>query len=367
MRGPELNWEDHNSVSRDLKSPAHQRLRRGVDYAENLLRSNDISSQEVAKPAGNPTPEMYNDNFGGEHDSQEGRIPDDVMKSQHLVFDADAYNRALGIEARNTARKDSVAATAAAESGVVRRIQHYQTVFAPQMPNQDMMKNPIPYEKVEAPRYLWSGLLPPSSFGLRSFNGYAPSYNNVWSAYTSIVEYAPQGDHCLKDVTRKKREASPRAQKKKRVEYVEQQAAEEQQQPQQQEVRDPGYQEFFVEDLSRTAATGPRIFKLKVRKGGVAIAGPGGIATAGSGGTAIVGPGGTAYTTQDGTAVVGPGGRVIEIPSNFHTTKIEARTSQNPDEVYIPPGGRILANGPFVYYGKHHNGAMAFNPIVERL
>ncbi|CAH0386585.1 unnamed protein product [Bemisia tabaci] len=72
-------------------------------------------------------------------------------------------------------------------------------------------------------------------------------------------------------------------------------------------------QEGGVIPSSREGSTGPQISTLKVRKGGVAIAGPGGIATAGSGGTAIVGPGGTAYTTADGMAVVGSGGKVVSL------------------------------------------------------
>lgn len=87
---------------------------------------------------------------------------------------------------------------------------------------------------------------------------------------------------------------------------------------------------------------GPSIVKLKVRRGGVAIAGPGGVATAGSGGTAIVGPGGTAYTTQDGTAVVGPGGRLIELGSYVS----KGRSDHHQE-------GRIIATGPVIYYPMH--------------
>jgi hypothetical protein len=103
---------------------------------------------------------------------------------------------------------------------------------------------------------------------------------------------------------------------------------------------------------------GPFITRLMVRKGGVSIAGPGGIATAGSGGTAIVGPGGVAYTSPNGLAVVGPGGKVVGLPSGADlsvvTSKVTASDSNSegstPRFLNIPPGGRVVATGPVVYF-----------------
>ncbi|KAF6212302.1 hypothetical protein GE061_012824 [Apolygus lucorum] len=366
------------------------RVARSHDMFEDFALGNDIPDADYKKIPENPTPEMYNDNFGGEHDSQEGVIPDDVLKShQHLSYDADAYNRALGIEARNTGDKGIVAAVnsdpaapAGGEKGVVRRIQHYQTVVSPSaFIGPELMKSPISYSGVDTGRSLWPNfpmqprsdlgsihLRSPFTFQGRSLNDYIPlamtsPYNGVWSAYTNIVEYAPHTEPCKTGNVRNKRETGSNGKKKKRV------VPRPEEVPNKEPEVEPGYQEFFVEDLARTpGSTGPKIMKLKVRRGGVAIAGPGGIATAGSGGTAIVGPGGTAYTTQDGTAIVGPGGRVIELPSNFqfHTTKVEARNGESP-EFFIPPGGKILGEGPFVYYGRNHNNPLTITPIIERL
>jgi hypothetical protein len=103
---------------------------------------------------------------------------------------------------------------------------------------------------------------------------------------------------------------------------------------------------------------GPFITRLMVRKGGVSIAGPGGIATAGSGGTAIVGPGGVAYTSPNGLAVVGPGGKVVGLPSGADlsvlTSKVTASDSNSegstPRFLNIPPGGKVVATGPVVYF-----------------
>jgi hypothetical protein len=102
---------------------------------------------------------------------------------------------------------------------------------------------------------------------------------------------------------------------------------------------------------------GPFITRLMVRKGGVSIAGPGGIATASSGGTAIVGPGGVAYTSPNGLAVVGPGGKVVGLPSGADlsvlTSQIAASDTNNgstPRFLNIPPGGKVVATGPVVYF-----------------
>ncbi|KAL0266424.1 UNVERIFIED_CONTAM: hypothetical protein PYX00_008960 [Menopon gallinae] len=56
---------------------------------------------------------------------------------------------------------------------------------------------------------------------------------------------------------------------------------------------------------------------LVLRKGGIAIAGPGGAATAYTGGTAIVGPYGTVYKSPEGTAIVGPHSRVVNITDDM--------------------------------------------------
>ena len=103
---------------------------------------------------------------------------------------------------------------------------------------------------------------------------------------------------------------------------------------------------------------GPYITRLMVRKGGVSIAGPGGIATAGSGGTAIVGPGGVAYTSPNGLAVVGPGGKVVSLPTGAdlsvltskQTTSISDTDGSTPRLFNIPPGGKVVATGPVVYF-----------------
>lgn len=102
---------------------------------------------------------------------------------------------------------------------------------------------------------------------------------------------------------------------------------------------------------------GPYITRLMVRKGGVSIAGPGGIATAGSGGTAIVGPGGVVYTSPNGLAVVGPGGKVVSLPTGADLSVLTSKvttSSSNSDgstpRFNIPPGGKIVATGPVVYF-----------------
>jgi hypothetical protein len=103
---------------------------------------------------------------------------------------------------------------------------------------------------------------------------------------------------------------------------------------------------------------GPYITRLMVKKGGVSIAGPGGIATAGSGGTAIVGPGGVAYTSPNGLAVVGPGGKVVSLPTaadlSVLMSKVATSSSNSdgstPRLFNIPPGGKVVATGPVVYF-----------------
>ncbi|XP_068081597.1 uncharacterized protein [Anabrus simplex] len=99
--------------------------------------------------------------------------------------------------------------------------------------------------------------------------------------------------------------------------------------------------EVVMETGLKGESRGPFITRLLVRKGGVAIAGPGGIATAGSGGTAIVGPGGVAYAKPNGLSIVGPGGKVVSLPAGL----TEPRSGEE-----LPPGARVLAVGPTVYY-----------------
>lgn len=88
------------------------------------------------------------------------------------------------------------------------------------------------------------------------------------------------------------------------------------------------------------------IQRLRVRNGGIAIAGPNGIATAGSGGTAIVGPGGTAITHPKGLSIAGPGARVISVPETMDLRELALRTM--PGEV--PINGTVVAHGPAIYY-----------------
>uniref|UniRef100_T1IA72 Uncharacterized protein n=1 Tax=Rhodnius prolixus TaxID=13249 RepID=T1IA72_RHOPR len=148
--------------------------------------------------------------------------------------------------------------------------------------------------------------------------------NSMWSALTNVVEYGPESEICKSEskLKRKKRELID-----DRIEIP----------------------QNILDDLSRQSGFGfarPNIMKLKVRRGGIAIAGPGGIATAGSGGTTIVGPGGTAYTPPDATAVVGPGGRVVHI-SNFDPSEVHSRTT---DISKFFKNGRVVAHGPVVIY-----------------
>ncbi|KDR11173.1 uncharacterized protein LOC110837305 [Zootermopsis nevadensis] len=108
-----------------------------------------------------------------------------------------------------------------------------------------------------------------------------------------------------------------------------------------------------IMETEKNGNSGPYITRLMVRKGGVSIAGPGGIATAGSGGTAIVGPGGVAYTSPNGLAVVGPGGKVVGLPAGADLSVTATNSNSEgstPRFFNIPPGGKILATGPVVYF-----------------
>lgn len=88
------------------------------------------------------------------------------------------------------------------------------------------------------------------------------------------------------------------------------------------------------------------IQRLRVRNGGIAIAGPNGVATAGSGGTAIVGPGGIALTHPRSLTIAGPGARVIAVPESTDLQELALRSSARDLSVE----GVVVATGPVVYY-----------------
>lgn len=87
------------------------------------------------------------------------------------------------------------------------------------------------------------------------------------------------------------------------------------------------------------------IKRLRVRNGGIAIAGPGGVATAGSGGTAIVGPGGIALTHPRSLTIAGPGARVYSVPKTTDLEKLALQSGRN-----LEDEGVIVATGPIIYY-----------------
>ncbi|RZF45588.1 hypothetical protein LSTR_LSTR016573 [Laodelphax striatellus] len=171
----------------------------------------------------------------------------------------------------------------------------------------------------------------------RAYDEYFPviihnPFNMMWSAFTNIIEYGPEADVCrtAPKTTRKAKTIMGTSIDEDDIDLN---------------------SELRFEFPKRFGVGGPPPFirRMKVRRGGVAIAGPGGIATAGSGGTAIVGPGGTAYTKEDGTAIVGPGGRLVHVPEfppmKFFNQPIgEGRTFQD------PPGSKLIAMGPVIYY-----------------
>lgn len=102
-----------------------------------------------------------------------------------------------------------------------------------------------------------------------------------------------------------------------------------------------------LKDQNETVRDGGIIIqKLKVRKGGIAIAGPGGIATAGSGGTAIVGPGGFALTHPKSLTIAGPGAKILAYPSE--TDLRDILLNSNGDDLLH--NGKIVATGPAIYY-----------------
>lgn len=88
------------------------------------------------------------------------------------------------------------------------------------------------------------------------------------------------------------------------------------------------------------------IQRLRVREGGIAIAGPNGVASAGSGGTAIVGPGGIALTHPRSLTIAGPGARVIAVPESVDLRDLAMRS----DARSIPSEGVLVATGPVVYW-----------------
>lgn len=134
---------------------------------------------------------------------------------------------------------------------------------------------------------------------------YKPLENDgtVWSSLTNIVEY--------KDDMRYKRSAEDGLDYESSI-------------------------EARTIPLKKLRREGAQILRIKVGRGGVAIAGPGGVASAGTGGTAIVGPGGSAFTEADGTAVVGPGAKLYQIP--------DGKRGRSGFKQY-----KLIATGPFVF------------------
>ncbi|KAG8279212.1 hypothetical protein J6590_004020 [Homalodisca vitripennis] len=204
----------------------------------------------------------------------------------------------------------------------------YQNPYSQQIPNfyQTPQQPSIIY--LPNPFQLKDSGSPVSKNGhTRIFDDYFPilinnPFNEIWAGITNIIEYGPEADVCRRN--KKGREADEEVTT---------------------EIDIPSGR---IGLIGFKGDSWPKFARLKVRKGGVAIAGPGGIATAGSGGTAIVGPGGTAYTTREGTAVVGPGGRVVHVPEfPIYAKDIDGTA---PQEFEPPLGSRTVAEGPVVYY-----------------
>lgn len=91
------------------------------------------------------------------------------------------------------------------------------------------------------------------------------------------------------------------------------------------------------------------IQRLRVRQGGISIAGAGGVATSGSGGTSIVGPGGIALSHPRSLSVVGPGARVVSVPANIDLGEIVSQITKGRSLPYIE-GAKVVATGPAIYY-----------------
>lgn len=105
------------------------------------------------------------------------------------------------------------------------------------------------------------------------------------------------------------------------------------------------------------------IQRLRVREGGIAIAGPNGVATAGSGGTAIVGPGGIALTHPRSLAIAGPGARVFAVPE---TTDLQELAMRSNARSLLDGGeaGVLVATGPIVYYNPDTADEAASTAVV---
>jgi hypothetical protein len=278
--------------------------------SKNNEKSKKISTSEDVKPS----------NIEKELSS----IDDPILLNSPSIEYIDAINEKIGFMPR------SLSEETLDTKKIKRKIQHYQTVYQPNIvflnpmlasPSQFMSQNHAESDgekrqTIYSTTSLTSGL--PYQAQFPSIQGYLPvssnsPYNNaMWTAVTNIVEYS-EGEDCKKEhvKSRRKRDASSR---------------------------------------NGRENSGPQIMRLKVRKGGVAIAGPGGIATAGAGGTAIVGPGGTAYASPSGTAIVGPGGKVIQLPGfegyEGGTPVVRARNSKTPEMDF-----KVVASGPVVYVG----------------
>lgn len=120
---------------------------------------------------------------------------------------------------------------------------------------------------------------------------------------------------------------------------------------------------------------GKLVQRLKIVRGGTAIVGPQGVATASDGGTAIVGPDGVAYIKPNAVAIAGPGSRVILLPVDLDFNRLINQLSKryasqqmdmkglsgeyvlNDDgstikQVFLPTGGKIVASGPVIYHDK---------------
>lgn len=144
----------------------------------------------------------------------------------------------------------------------------------------------------------------------------------IYSAFTSMVEYGPEADVCGGYYGEDERKKNKKQQRRRG--------------------RMMNQDEVKESDDEETMDVGDLVTQFVLRKGGVAIAGPGGTAATGDGGTAVVGPGGIVYARPNGLAVVGPGGKVVSLPAGVS----EPRSVGLP----LPQGAKIVATGPIVYY-----------------
>lgn len=119
--------------------------------------------------------------------------------------------------------------------------------------------------------------------------------------------------------------------------------------------------DFTLFGNRKPVAPSPGFFinRLKVRRGGVAIAGPGGVATAGRGGAAIVGPGGLAYTQPGGMAIAGPAAKVYALSPDVDLNQVIAQLQKKTandgtlPRSHVVEGGRLVAIGPIIYFNKN--------------